>query len=273
MNFWDALNMAADRNNSLVCVGLDPAMAKLPDCVKTTARPFFEFNKRIVDATRDFVCCYKPQSAFYAGEDRDDELKLTIDYIHANAPGVPVILDVKRGDIGSTAEQYAREAFERYRADAVTVNPYMGFDAVKPFLDHSDKGVIILCRTSNPNSGDLQNFESAGRPLYEHVALLVKDKWNSARNAGLVVGATYPEELKRLRELCPELPFLVPGVGAQGGDVEKVVRNGCDASGRGIIVNSSRGIIFAGKGEDFDSAAGAAAKKLRDTINSFRKAL
>lgn len=270
MNFFETLNLAVDRNDSLVCVGLDPAMAKLPECVRSQKKAFFEFNRRIVDATRDFVCCYKPQSAFYAGENRDDELQLTIDYIHENAPGIPVILDVKRGDIGSTAEQYAREAFERYGADAVTVNPYMGFDAVKPFLDFTDKGVIVLCRTSNPNSGDLQNLICDGRPLYEHLACLVRDKWNASGNAALVVGATYPEELKRLRELCPGMVFLVPGVGAQGGDVEKVVHNGCDASGRGIIVNSSRGIIFAGKGEDFDLAAGRAAKGLRDTINSFR---
>ena len=271
MNFFESLNSAVDRNRSLVCVGLDPAMAKLPECVRSRKQAFFEFNRRIVDATRDFVCCYKPQSAFYAGEDRDDELKLTIDYIHENAPGIPVILDVKRGDIGSTAEQYAREAFERYKADAVTVNPYMGFDAVKPFLDYADKGVIVLCRTSNPNSGDLQNLVCDGRPVYEHLALLVRDKWNASGNAALVVGATYPDELKRLRELCPQMPFLVPGVGAQGGDVEKVVRNGCDASDRGIIVNSSRGIIFAGKGDDFDLAAGRAAKQLRDTINRYRQ--
>ena len=273
MNFFESLNSAMRRNDSLVCVGLDPAMKKLPECVRSAKQAFFEFNRRIVDATKDYVCCYKPQSAFYAGEDRDDELKLTIDYIHENAPGIPVILDVKRGDIGSTAEQYAREAFERYNADAVTVNPYMGFDAVKPFLDYADKGVIVLCRTSNPNSGDLQSLVCDGKPVYEHLALLVRDKWNASGNAALVVGATYPEELKRLRELCPEMPFLVPGVGAQGGDVEKVVRNGCDASGRGIIVNSSRGIIFAGNGDDFDLAAGRAAKALRDSINGFRKAL
>ena len=273
MNFFAALDNAVARNRSLVCVGLDPALAKLPECVRSCDKAFFEFNRRIVDATRDFVCCYKPQSAFYAGENRDDELAMTIDYIHENAPGIPVILDVKRGDIGSTAEQYAREAFERYNADAVTVNPYMGFDAVKPFLDHTDKGVIVLCRTSNPNSGDLQNLISDGRPLYEHLALLVRDKWNNAGNAALVVGATYPEELKRLRALCPDMVFLVPGVGAQGGDVEKVVRNGCNAAGRGIIVNSSRGIIFAGKGEDFDLAAGRAAKELRDAINRFREVL
>ncbi len=270
MDFWNTLNAAVDRNNSLICVGLDPAATKLPAGIRSCDRPFFEFNRKIVDATRDFVCCYKPQSAYYAGENRDEELQLTIDYIHENAPGIPVILDVKRGDIGSTAEQYAREAFERYHADAVTVNPYMGFDAVKPFLDHVDKGVIILCRTSNPHSGDLQNLESSGRPLYEHVALLVRDKWNTAGNAALVVGATYPEELKRLRELCPSMPFLVPGVGAQGGDVEKVVRHGCDANGRGIIINSSRGIIFAGKDDDFAAAAGNAARSLRDLVNSFR---
>ena len=271
MNFFESLNAAVGRNKSLVCVGLDPALKKLPECVRSKKRAFFEFNRRIVDATRDFVCCYKPQSAFYAGEDRDDELKLTIDYIHENAPGVPVILDVKRGDIGSTAEQYAREAFERYHADAVTVNPYMGFDAVKPFLEYRDKGVIILCRTSNPNSGDLQNLVSDGRPLYEHVAMLVRDKWNAAGNAALVVGATYPEELKRLRQLCPELPFLVPGVGAQGGDVEKVVRFGCDVQRRGIMVNSSRGIIFAGKDENFAAASRDAAMKIRDLSNGFRK--
>ena len=271
MNFFERLRSAAERNRSLVCVGLDPALAKLPETVRNAKRPFFEFNRALVDATCDLVCCYKPQAAYYAGENRDDELADTIAYIREKAPHVPVILDVKRGDIGSTAEQYAREAFERYQADAVTVNPYMGFDAVKPFLDYRDKGVIILCRTSNPNSGDLQNLVSDGRPLYEHVAMLVRDKWNSSGNAALVVGATYPEELKRLRQLCPELPFLVPGVGAQGGDVEKVVRFGCDADRHGIMVNSSRGIIFAGKDENFAAASREAAMKLRELINGFRK--
>jgi orotidine-5'-phosphate decarboxylase len=183
MNFMEAVAKAALRNKSLVCVGLDPDFGKLPEHLKTMDKPFFEFNKAIVDATKDYVCCYKPQAAYYAGENRDDELKDTIAYIHENAPGIPVILDVKRGDIGSTAEQYAKEAFDRYEADAVTVNPYMGFDAVEPFLKRQDKGVIILCRTSNPNSGDFQNLVSDGRPLYEHVALLVKNKWNAAGNA------------------------------------------------------------------------------------------
>ncbi len=270
MNFWEKLDAAARRNRSLVCAGLDPAFSKLPECVKGAGKPFFEFNRQIVDATCDWVCCYKPQAAFYAGDGREDELKMTIDYIHERAPEVPVILDVKRGDIGSTAAEYAREAFEQYHADAVTVNPYMGIDAVKPFLDYGEKGVIILCRTSNPSSRDLQDLESNGRPLYEHVAMLVRDKWNYNHNAGLVVGATYPDELQKLRQLCPELPFLVPGVGAQGGDVEKVVKFGCFPNGNGVVINSSRGIIFAGKGEDFAAAAGAAAEKLRDQINSFR---
>jgi orotidine-5'-phosphate decarboxylase len=270
MNFMEAVAQAALRNKSLVCVGLDPDFGKLPEHLKTMDKPFFEFNKAIVDATKDYVCCYKPQAAYYAGENRDDELKDTIKYIQENAPGIPVILDVKRGDIGSTAEQYAKEAFDRYEADAVTVNPYMGFDAVEPFLKRQDKGVIILCRTSNPNSGDFQNLVSDGRPLYEHVALLVKNKWNTAGNAALVVGATYPEELKALRELCPELPFLVPGVGAQGGSVEKVVTNGASGAWGNLMINSSRGIIFAGKGEDFAEKAGAAAKQLRDEINSCR---
>ena len=195
---------------------------------------------------------------------------MTIDYIHEHVPQVPVILDVKRGDIGSTAEMYAREAFERYGADAVTVNPYMGFDTLKPFLDHADKGVIILCRTSNPNSGDLQNLMCNGKMVYEHVAELARDKWNYNGNVALVIGATYPEELRHVRELCPDMPFLVPGVGAQGGDVEKVVRFGCDATGHGLMINSSRGIIYADKSENFGHGAGAAARALRDQINLFR---
>ncbi len=270
MNFFEAITASANRNRSMVCVGLDPDMSKLPEVVKSSATPFFDFNKAIVDATRDYVCCYKPQAAYYAGEDRDAELQMTIDYIHENAPGIPVILDVKRGDIGSTAAQYAREAFGRYKADAVTVNPYMGLDAVKPFLDYADKGVIILCRTSNPHSGDLQNLVSDGKALYEHVAELVRDKWNYNDNAALVVGATYPEELAKLRRSCPMLPFLVPGVGAQGGSVADVVRNGATAGWGGLMINSSRGIIFAGRDENFAAAAGEAARKLRDEINSYR---
>ncbi len=270
MKFTEMLRQAIRKNNSLVCVGLDPDRTKLPACLAGEKYPLYEFNRRIVDATRDFVSCYKPQAAYYAGQDADLELKMTIEYIHANAPLIPVILDVKRGDIGPTAEMYAKEAFERYAADAVTINPYMGFDTLKPFLDHADKGVILLCRTSNPNSGDLQNLVADGRKVFEHVAILARDRWNYNGNVLLVIGATYPGELGEVRALCPELTFLVPGVGAQGGEVEKVVRNGCDAAGEGIIINSSRGIIYASKGEDFDRAAGEAARVLRDEINLYR---
>lgn len=270
MTFYEKIAAAWAKNNSLVCVGLDPDFNKLPECVKGEKNPLFAFNKAIIDATKDYVCSYKPQAAYYAGQDRDEDLKMTMDYLAETAPDIPVILDVKRGDIGSTAEMYAKEAFERYHADAVTVNPYMGFDTLKPFLDHADKGVIILCRTSNPNSGDLQNLVSDGYMLYEHVAMLVRDRWNYNKNAALVIGATYPEELKKIRTLCPELPFLVPGVGAQGGDVEKVIANGATADKTGLIINSSRGIIYASKGEDFAEKAGAAAKELRDLINSYR---
>ncbi len=270
MTFIEKLKHASKLNRSLVCAGLDPDVSKLPECLKKAKHPIFEFNRGIVDATRDWVCCYKPQAAYYAGQNADEELRMTIDYIHEHSPETPVILDVKRGDIGSTAEMYAREAFERYNADAVTVNPYMGFDTLKPFLDHADKGVIILCRTSNPHSGDLQELVADGRMVYEHVAMFARDKWNYNGNVALVIGATYPEELRKVRELCPELPFLVPGVGAQGGDVEKVVRFGCSADGGGLAINSSRGIIYASRGEDFAAAAGGAARELRDLINSFR---
>ena len=270
MTFYEKTAKAWAKNNSLVCVGLDPDFKKLPECVKGEKNPLFAFNKAIIDATKDYVCAYKPQAAYYAGQDMDEDLQMTMDYIAENAPEIPLILDVKRGDIGSTAEMYAKEAFERYHADAVTVNPYMGFDTLKPFLDHADKGVIILCRTSNPNSGDLQNLVADGHMLYEHVAMLVRDRWNYNNNAALVIGATYPEELKKIRTICPELPFLVPGVGAQGGDVQKVIENGANADKTGLIINSSRGIIYASKGEDFAEKAGAAAKELRDLINSYR---
>ena len=270
MTFMEKLRHASQRNRSLVCVGLDPELARLPECVRGKKQPFFEFNRAVIDATADWVCAYKPQAAYYAGQNADEELKLTIDYIRERAPEVPVILDVKRGDIGSTAEMYAKEAFVRYDADAVTVNPYMGFDTLKPFLDHAERGVIILCRTSNPHSGDLQNLVCDGKMVYEHVAELARDKWNYNGNVALVIGATYPEELRHVRELCPEMTFLVPGVGAQGGDVQKVVEFGCDKSGRGIVINSSRGIIYAGKGDDYAAAAGNAARELRDLVNSFR---
>ena len=239
--------------------------------IKGACEAIWQFNVGLIDALCDIVPAVKPQSAYYEnlGWQGMEMLERTIQY--AKSKGLFVIADIKRGDIGSTAQWYAKEAFDRYGADAVTVNPYMGYDAVQPFLEYADKGVIILCRTSNPHSGDLQNLIADGKPLYVHVAELVRDRWNGNGNAALVVGATYPEELRELRRLCPELPFLVPGVGAQGGDVEKVVKFGCRADGAGIIVNSSRGIIYASNGPDFAEAAGRAAARLRDEINVCRR--
>ncbi len=270
MNFMEKLRAAWRVNHSLVCVGLDPDRAKLPAAVAGERHPIFEFNRRIIDATAHAVCAYKPQAAYYAGCDADAELKMTVDYLRERYPAVPVILDVKRGDIGSTAAMYAKEAFERYGADAATVNPYMGTDALEPFLNYADRGVVVLCRTSNPGGNDLQNLVADGRPVYEHVAMLAQTRWNGHGNVMLVVGATYPEELGRIRALCPEMPFLVPGVGAQGGDVAKVLANGRTADGCGLVINSSRGIIYASKGDDFAEAAKRAAEELRDTINSYR---
>ena len=268
MTFMEKLEAIWRKNDSMVCVGLDPDRAKLPDCLKNSKHPIFDFNRALVDATAPYVCAYKPQAAYYAGQDADDELAMTIRYIRENHPEIPVILDVKRGDIGSTAEQYAKEAFMRYGADAATVNPYMGSDAVNPFLKYSDKGVVILCRTSNPSSKELQELVADGRKLYEHVAILARDVWNAAGNVLLVLGATYPGELAAVRTLCPKLPFLVPGVGAQGGDVEKVVRCGRTADGFGLVINSSRGIIYASKEKDFAEKAALAAQTLRDQIRA-----
>jgi orotidine-5'-phosphate decarboxylase len=267
MTFLEKLQNIWKKNDSMVCVGLDPDLNKLPKCLKSFEFPIFEFNKQIIDATCDLVCAYKPQAAYYAGQDADDQLKMTIDYIWKNYPEIPVILDVKRGDIGSTAQMYALEAFGRYQADAVTLNPYMGFDTLKPFLDHAERGVIILCRTSNPSSCELQELVSDGKTIFEHVAVLARDKWNYNKNVLLVIGATFPEELGRIRQLCPEMPFLVPGVGAQGGDVKKVLENGTTADGFGLIINSSRGIIYADNTENFAAASREAAMKLRNTIN------
>ncbi|MDD5662794.1 MAG: orotidine-5'-phosphate decarboxylase [Victivallaceae bacterium] len=270
ISFIKKLEAAWRQNNSLVCVGLDPDVNKLPACLAGSAKPIFEFNKAIIDATHDLVCCYKPQAAYYAAAEADDQLKMTIAYIREKYPEIPVILDVKRGDIGSTAEMYAKEAFERYNADALTVNPYMGSDNLKPFLDHAERGVIILCRTSNPSSCELQELVCDGKTIYEHVALLTRDKWNYNGNAALVIGATFPGELKKIREICPDIPFLVPGVGAQGGDVRQVVENGINAAGVGLMINSSRGIIYADNSAAFAAGARKAAAELRDLINQFR---
>jgi orotidine-5'-phosphate decarboxylase len=251
-------------------VGLDPDLARLPGHLPRTAEGVLTFNRAIVDATHDLVCAYKPQVAYFAAIAAEEQLRATIEHIRRVCPQVPVILDAKRGDIGSTAEQYAREAFERYGADAVTINPYMGYDSAEPFLRHAERGVVLLCRTSNAGAADLQDLMVDQHPIYEHVASLIARKWNSNGNCALVLGATWPEQIARVRALVGSMPFLVPGVGAQGGDVEQLVRAGQTSDGTGLIINSSRGILYASNGSDFAAAARRETQKLRDTINAFR---
>jgi len=270
MGFMQDLHGAWRRNDSLVCVGLDPEPAKFPARFRDDPDAVFGFCRAIVDATADLVCAFKPQIAHFAALGAEDALQRLIAHIHAAHPGVPVILDAKRGDIGSTAQNYAIEAFDRYGADAVTVNPYLGRDSLQPFLDRADKGVIILCRTSNAGAGDLQDLVVEGRPLYQHVAAKVASEWNANGNCVLVVGATWPRQLQDVRALVGDVPFLVPGVGAQGGDVEAVVKNGCTSDGTGLLVSSSRAILYASSGDDFIDAARNAARDLRDAINSVR---
>jgi orotidine-5'-phosphate decarboxylase len=268
--FIEQLTRAWERSDSLACVGLDPEIERFPRHIAAEPSPIFQFNRAIIDATADLVCAYKPQFAHYAAYEAEDQLERTIEYIHKSHPGVPVILDAKRGDVGNTAERYAIEAFERYGADAVTVNPYLGGDALEPFLRHADKGVAILCRTSNPGARDLQDLVIGARKLYQVVAELTAQRWNSRGNCLLVVGATYPGDLAEVRALVGAMPLLVPGVGAQRGDVAQVVQNGQNAQGTGLIISSSRGILYASSGEDFAGAARAATQQLRGEINSSR---
>ena len=276
MTFTEHLASAWQKNNSLLCVGLDPDPAKFPAHLKNQPDAIFRFCSEIADATADLACAFKPQIAYFAARRAEDQLEALIAHIHEKHPGVPVILDAKRGDIGSTAEQYAIEAFERYRADAVTVNPYMGGDSVEPWLAYRDKGVILLCRTSNPGGSDLQ-FLKVGAdetPIYERVAQLVARKWNTMGatpgQCALVVGATFPGEIARVREIVGDLPLLVPGIGAQGGDIEATVTAGKTAAGSGLMINSSRAILYAGKGEDYAAAARKVALETRDAINRWR---
>ena len=268
--FLQQLESAMSANESLVCVGLDPEPERFPQHLRGTPQAILEFNRAIIDATADLVCAYKPQIAHYAAEAAEDQLQDTIRYIRERAPGIPVILDSKRGDIGSTAGKYAREAFERYGADAVTVNPWLGRDSVEPFLEYADKGVVILCRTSNAGARELQDLDIGGRKLYQVLAEKVANEWNSRGNCLLVVGATYPAELADIRARTGGMTFLVPGVGAQGGDVEQAVHSGRRADGRGLVINSSRGILYAGSGEDFAAAARRATLELRAAINQAR---
>ncbi len=270
--FIERLERSWARSDSLLCVGLDPEIERFPQHIAAHASPIFQFNKAIIDATADLACAFKPQFAHYAAYEAEDQLQRTVEYIHTAYPDVPVILDAKRGDVGNTAERYAIEAFERYEADAVTVNPYLGADSLEPFLKRADRGVIVLCRTSNSGARDLQDLPvgDGGRRLYHVVAELAARQWNTRGNCLLVVGATYPKELAQVRALVGTMPLLVPGVGAQGGDVAAAVRNGQTTAGTGLIVNSSRGILYASRGEDFAVAARTAAETLRAQINAHR---
>jgi len=269
--FLDRLQHAWRDNDSLLCVGLDPEPGRLPATL-TGSDVVFDFCRAIVDATADLVCCFKPQIAHFAAQRAEGALERLIAHIHAQHPRVPVILDAKRGDIGSTAQHYATEAFDRYGADAVTLNPYLGRDSLQPFLARADKGAVILCHTSNPGAGDLQDLIIDGRPLYQHVAAHIARDWNENRNCALVVGATYPQQLAQVRRIVGDaVPLLVPGVGAQGGDVAAVVHNGENSGGTGLIISTSRAVLYASAGADFADAARRAAQGLRDEINSYRR--
>ena len=270
MTFTQTLAAAWQKNDSLLCVGLDPDPAKFPAHLQGRNDAIFEFCKTIVDATADLVCSFKPQIAYFAARRAEDQLEALIAHIHEKHPGIPVILDSKRGDIGSTAEQYAVESFERFKADAVTINPYMGRDSVEPYLAYPDKGVILLCRTSNPGGSDLQFLDVGGEKLFERVARLVASEWNTTGQCALVVGATFPAEIARVREITGDLPLLVPGIGAQGGDIEATVKAGRTVGGTGLMINSSRAILYAGKGEDYADAARRVAQETRDAINRHR---
>jgi len=269
--FAERILEAQRSSGSLVCVGLDPDLALLPADIAARPAPLLAFNRRIVDATADLAAAYKPQIAFYSALGLEAELVQSIRYIRERAPRSLIILDSKRGDIGNTATAYAAEAFDRYGADAVTVNPYMGEDSIRPFIQWDHRGAILLCRTSNPGASDFQDLCVDGLPLYRHVAARAAQFWNAKRNLMLVVGATHPVEMAELRAAHPDLPFLVPGIGAQGGDLTQVLAAGLDAEGAGLLVNSSRGIIYAGGGSP--EGIRAAALQLHTTINAGRRSL
>ena len=271
MTFIDKLRRRWHEADTLLCVGLDPDPAKFPDAFVNDPDALFAFCRDIADATAEFACAFKPQIAYFAAHnDGEAQLQRLIAHLNGAHPDVPVILDAKRGDIGSTAQQYATEAFERFGADAVTLNPYMGRDSAAPFLQYNDRGCVFLCHTSNPGARDFQELRVGGVPLYQHIARTIAGEWNADGNCALVVGATFPEELKLIRGLVGDMPLLIPGVGAQGGDVEAVVRNGRTADGTGLMINSSRGILYASSGPGYAEAAADAARGLRNAINAFR---
>ena len=272
--FTEQLAHAWSSQESMLCVGLDPDPKQFPASIKGKGGAILAFCREIVDATADLVCAFKPQIAYFAAHGAEDQLAQLIDHIHRQHPQVPVILDSKRGDIGSTAQQYAIEAFDRYQADAVTVNPYMGFDSIEPYLKYANKGVIVLCRTSNPGGSDLQFLEVNEKGhtdkelLYQRVARLASGQWNKTGQLGLVVGATFPEEIAKVREIVGEMPLLIPGIGAQGGDIPATVQAGtiANAPGTGMIINSSRAILYASQDGNFADAARQAAIATRDAL-------
>jgi orotidine-5'-phosphate decarboxylase len=285
MSFIQQLQAAWQSSDSLLCIGLDPDLERFPKALASGNDSIFSFNRAIIDATHDLVCAYKPQIAYFSALGAERQLEQTITYIKSNYPHIPVILDTKRGDIGSTATQYAREAFVRYQVDAVTVNPYMGFDSVQPFLEYQDKGVIILCKTSNSGAAQLQEVlvqevqahevqaqqsGQKGEPVYEYIARLVAEKWNFNQNCLLVMGATWPQQVARVRSIVGDMPFLVPGAGAQGGDIASIVQAGQTAQGNGLIISASRSILYASAKHDFAEAARTQAAALKNAINQHR---
>lgn len=273
MDFQTKLATSVQKNDSLLCVGLDADLSKLPAHLRDHSQAIFEFNKAIIDATADLVCAFKPNSAFYEAEGPDGlkQLHQTCHYILEEYPGIPIILDAKRADIGNTNNGYTKYAFDYLEADAITIHPYLGREAIQPFLDRTEKGIIILCRTSNPGAGEIQDLDVGGQKLYEHIAVTVRDTWNRNGNCLLVVGATYPEELAEIRRIVGDsITFLVPGVGSQGGDIEATLQAGLTLEKGGLIMNSARDIIFASSGEDFAQAARKQVARIRKTINSHR---
>lgn len=270
LSFMEALEGAWAEQDSMLCVGLDPDPSRFPPSLGGRGGAILAFCREVVDATADLVCAFKPQIAYFAAQRAEDQLEQLIDHIHQNHPGIPVILDAKRGDIGSTAEQYAIEAFERYNADAVTVNPYMGFDSIEPYLRYPKKGVIVLCRTSNPGGSDLQFLQVAQEgqgqeALYERVARLAATQWNKNGQMALVVGATFPQEIAKVREIVGDMPLLIPGIGAQGGDIDATIKAG---QGKAMMINSSRAILYASQGSDFAEAARKVALETRDALRA-----
>ncbi len=277
MKFLSKLEARWAHSNSLLCVGLDPQLDRIPERFKKQNAPYLDFCTAIVDATHELVCCFKPQAAYFSAVGAEDQLEKLVGYIKDHHPDIPVILDAKRGDIGSTAALYAKEAYERYGADAVTVNPYLGFESIEPYMKYEDKGIVVLCRTSNPGSDWLQKDKKDSIPVYQRVAKQVAD-WNKEDQFVLVTGATYPEELGEVRKIVGRMPLLVPGIGAQGGDVKSVLEVGLDQKAQGLIISSSREILYAHEKGDNDRPsdseklieAGAVARQTRDIINQFR---